>query len=166
MKDEELIWHLAHPSDIFWIDGALPPAENFTKDFIAIVWDRDPEDNFPYIKTVHPAVDAFFPESGENLMLWLWRPYPYNALCYAVYRAQRLDLVRLLNQLEDPEIKCRLASMIRSLDREYPELCTTCGEPYGTEIGHFCSNGFHCCRDCIHYLGKTIYYCDHCQNEI
>ena len=37
--------------------------------------------------------------------------------------------------------------------------CTTCGEPYTkipTERANYCSNSFHCCRECVWYDGKVV----------
>jgi hypothetical protein len=45
---------------------------------------------------------------------------------------------------------------------EWPEFCPTCDEPYyvpPTFRAMICSNGFHCCRDCIWKDGKVIKDC-------
>lgn len=47
--------------------------------------------------------------------------------------------------------------------------CTTCGEPYTkipTERANSCSNGFHCCRDCVWSNGIVIEACtDHTNKD-
>lgn len=48
-------------------------------------------------------------------------------------------------------------------DLYYPEFCPTCKEPYSqvpTKRASYCSNGFHCCRNCIWKNGKVIQRCD------
>lgn len=51
----------------------------------------------------------------------------------------------------------------------HPEKCSTCGEPYtklstadGLPRGAFCSNGFHCCRDCTWVDGRRTFLCAPC----
>lgn len=50
-----------------------------------------------------------------------------------------------------------------------PEVCPTCKEPYvkisvaeGLIRGAFCSNGFHCCRDCTWENGRRLFICHEC----
>jgi hypothetical protein len=46
---------------------------------------------------------------------------------------------------------------------EYPPVCDTCGEPYSktpTFRALICSNGFHCCRDCVWREGRREKLCD------
>ena len=48
----------------------------------------------------------------------------------------------------------------------YPELCSTCGKPYckpSYDEPQFCSNGFHCCRDCVWVNGRRTIVCEPCQ---
>lgn len=41
--------------------------------------------------------------------------------------------------------------------------CSTCGRPYDPSVLNFCSNGFHCCRDCIWEDGRRLKMCGRCQ---
>lgn len=54
------------------------------------------------------------------------------------------------------------------------ETCPTCKEPYSkppTRRARFCSNGFHCCRDCVwdwqveggFAKGQRVEMCDYCK---
>ena len=49
---------------------------------------------------------------------------------------------------------------------EYPEQCSTCGKPYQKphyDLVQFCSNGFHCCRDCTWVDGRRTVICGPCE---
>jgi len=47
-------------------------------------------------------------------------------------------------------------------------LCVTCAEPYSnpcTPLAMLCSNGFHCCRECVWDNGKRTTLCDVCNDQ-
>ena len=46
----------------------------------------------------------------------------------------------------------------------WPELCPTCKAAYSRETT-FCSNGFHCCRDCTWLDGQRTTKCQACATE-
>lgn len=46
------------------------------------------------------------------------------------------------------------------------ELCPTCRRPYvkpSERTRCFCSNGFHCCRECVRVEGKLVRLCHDCE---
>jgi hypothetical protein len=42
------------------------------------------------------------------------------------------------------------------------EVCSTCNKPYRKNEVSFCSNGFHCCRDCTWEEGQIVGRCFTC----
>ena len=47
----------------------------------------------------------------------------------------------------------------------WDELCSTCGKCYIKGGLIFCSNGFHCCRDCQWKDGRVVIKCADCEEE-
>ena len=43
--------------------------------------------------------------------------------------------------------------------------CPTCGKPYEPGVTTLCSNGFHCCRDCVWQDGKRLLICAECHDR-
>lgn len=51
-------------------------------------------------------------------------------------------------------------------NRIWPDKCSTCHKEYKKRAeNQFCSNSFHCCRDCVWYAGKRIVLCKECEEE-
>ena len=59
-----------------------------------------------------------------------------------------------------PPVSPDLSSLIKP--KKYPDKCSTCGGTYSKGVLTFCSNGFHCCRDCVWEDGMVTQACsDH-----
>ena len=93
-----------------------------------------------------------------------WRPGQYQ-LGFFVRDPQGGTITIIVDDALKEQATQAVELFVANPKKDRPLHCTTCGELYEMPIplksrAQFCSNGFHCCRECTWVDGSRTEYCE------